>query len=130
MCQSEVVEDCASEYLAFLQCLADFMGPPDCDMPMQCEPAMDAYLFCEGPTPPPDCEPGPCYAGSDGSCGCDAECTDGSVYATDCVPAGSGTVVCSCTIDAVPVGSCSDPMGMEACDIFAGCCASFFFGWQ
>ncbi|MBW2459688.1 MAG: hypothetical protein JRI68_34680 [Deltaproteobacteria bacterium] len=128
-CQTDVMTGCETEYLAFLQCLASFMSPPSCELPpYQCESAMDAYVFCDdGPTPP--CEPGPCYSGSDGSCGCEIYCVEGT-YGTDCVPSGGSTVTCTCSIDGSPIGSCSQPMGMEACDVYSGCCAPMFFDWE
>jgi len=128
-CQAGANAECADEYLAFLQCLATFMSPPDCDPPQQCDAAMEAYISCDGPEPPPPCEPGPCYTGSDGSCGCEAVC-GGDVFATDCSPSGGPELLCTCSINELPVASCSHPMGMEACDVFTGCCAPFFFDWN
>ncbi len=129
-CQIGVSPDCESEYHGWLTCLASFMGPPACEMPFQCEDELDLYSMCEGgPEPPPPCSPGPCYTGSDGSCGCEAMCP-GGLYATDCAPSGGSMATCTCSINSNPIGSCTDQLGMEACDIYTGCCAPFFFGYD
>jgi hypothetical protein len=126
-CQMGLSPGCQGEYYAYLACLAAFMSPPACQVPSQCEDEMDLYESCGvGPGP---CTGGPCYSGSDGSCGCEVVCPDG-VYATDCTPSGGAQLSCTCSIDDNPIGSCSAQLSMEACDVYSGCCAPLFFGFE
>ncbi|RLB64309.1 MAG: hypothetical protein DRI90_04840 [Deltaproteobacteria bacterium] len=126
-CQQGVSPECVGEYHAFLTCLASFMSPPSCETPAQCEGQLALYESCGGGPDP--CTIGPCYAGSDGSCGCEVVCPE-AVYATDCVPSGGASLSCTCSVDLNPVGTCTSQMSMQACDVYEGCCAPIFFGYE
>jgi hypothetical protein len=71
------------------------------------------------------CDPPPCISGSDGSCDCEDLCGDQLIRAA-CQPNPDMTASCTCFSGGMEVGTCMSQTTMSACDLTAGCCASYF----
>lgn len=68
------------------------------------------------------CQMGSCSASSDGSCSCDAVCGEQKILS---VCSGSA---CECIENGILIAKCTG-VGLNACDVFSGCCASAF-SWE
>jgi hypothetical protein len=111
------VPECQTEFKAMFQCFSDNAGPSTGCKPDACDAADDAFDACAAAN---SCFPTMCDETSDGSCDCGRACNGKAIRAACQPPMPDMTSACTCYLGGVEVGPAS------ACDLEAGCCASYF----
>jgi len=118
----DAAPECQTQFGQILGCIAENAGMGAGCKPAACSQAEDDLDAClDGP----GCDPPPCIAAADGSCECANFCGDQLIRAA-CQPNPDMTASCTCFSGDVEVGTCMDQTTMPACDLTAGCCASYF----
>jgi hypothetical protein len=111
---------CPTARDAWLGCLVANGSSDYCGWAPTCTGALQTWLACEAPWIVD--ENGGCWAGSDGSCGCQA-----AEYETECFQSGP-SATCTCLRNGYGVAKCSQPgKAYDACEVLDGCCSAPFF---
>lgn len=115
---------CKTQFDELLGCLVENASGSSGCKPAACDQAEDDLDACQDAS---GCDMSSCSVASDGSCDCEDFCNNQLIRAT-CQPNPDMTAACTCFSGGAEVGTCTSQSPMSACDLTAGCCASYFGG--